>query len=191
MLAELDAAIDADSNENSFPNKSSLTLNAVIACLEDENQLIKRQMLDFLFTHLKLSNDYLSEQDKLVLVEAVTQLLIRKDLSVTRRVNQWLFGKPDLDNKYQITERNKYVIKYIVNGFTYVFKAVPTDLASATFPIKLFLNFYMEHDHMIELVLPELSFELLAYVHAYSQGSQQFAGEVLKSGRRLIESLAS
>lgn len=95
-------------------------------------------MLDFMYTHLKLSNQYFNDKDKLVLVEGTLMLLIRKDLSVTRRVNQWLFGKPDIENKYQLTEKNKEVIEFLVNGLVYVFKSVPTDTASSTFPIKLF-----------------------------------------------------
>lgn len=63
--------------------------------------MVKRGILDFMYTHLRLSKDeYLERRDKLVLVEAALVLLIRKDLSVSRRVNQWLFGKPDMDNKY-------------------------------------------------------------------------------------------
>jgi hypothetical protein len=75
-----------------------------------------------MFSHLKLTSEFLNETDKLVLVEGSLMLLIRKDLSVTRRVNQWLFGKPDNENKYQLTEKNQFVIEYLVNGFVYAFK---------------------------------------------------------------------
>ena len=34
-------------------------------------------------------------------------LMISKELAITRRVNTWLFGPPDMDNKYNITERNR------------------------------------------------------------------------------------
>ena len=74
-----------------------------------------------MYSHLKLVNQYFSEQDKKVLVEAVLLLLIKKDISVTRRVNQWLFGKPDQNNKYHITEHNQFVIDYIIHAFTRIY----------------------------------------------------------------------
>jgi hypothetical protein len=58
-MNELEANIDLNCDENNYPNKSSLVLNALISCLEDENQLIKRLALDFMFSHLKLTNNYL------------------------------------------------------------------------------------------------------------------------------------
>lgn len=81
-------------------------------------------------------------------------MLIRKDLSVTRRVNNWLFGKPDMDNKYQLTEHNSFVIGYIVQAFNSTFQTTPTTLQNCTFPIKLLQNFFMEHDHMVSHILP-------------------------------------
>jgi hypothetical protein len=66
--------------------------------------LTKRAILDFLYTHLKLINEYFSLQDKKVIMEATLLLFIKKDISVTRRANQWLFGKPDQNNKYHITD---------------------------------------------------------------------------------------
>jgi hypothetical protein len=118
-----------------------------------------------MYSHLKLTNQYLSEQDKKVLVEATLLLLIRKDISVTRRVNQWLFGKPDSENKYHIIETNRFVINYIIHGFLKIFSKVPIDTNSSTFPLKLLQNFYMEHEHMVEMLLPDVSFTVLNYVH--------------------------
>lgn len=45
-------------------------------------------------------------------------MFVRKELTITKRVNGWLFGKPDDENKYLITEKNEFVIEYIINGFS-------------------------------------------------------------------------
>lgn len=108
LLKELtEAGLNNNDNETNFPNKSSLIVNAILACLEDENTLVQRNALDFMYSHLKLSFEYFSDQEKMIFVEAVLYLLYRKELSLTRRVYSWLFGKPNLDNKYEITEKNK------------------------------------------------------------------------------------
>jgi len=62
-----------------------------------------------MYTHLKLNFEYFSDKEKMIFVEAVLYLLYRKELSLTRRVYSWLFGKPNLDNKYEINEKNKLV----------------------------------------------------------------------------------
>lgn len=108
LLKELnEIGLNNEDNETYYPNKSSLIVNAIVSCLEDENSLVQRNALDFMYTHLKLSFDYFSDQEKMIFVEAVLYLLYRKELSLTRRVYSWLFGKPNLDNKYEINENNK------------------------------------------------------------------------------------
>ena len=89
-----------------YPNKCSLVLNALIACLEDENVLVQKMCLDFMYSHFKLASDIFSENEKCILVEAALSLLIRKDQQILRRVYTWIFGPPDMENKYQVTEKN-------------------------------------------------------------------------------------
>jgi len=36
---------------------------------------------------------------------------------VTRRVNVWLFGKPDMDNKYSVKKGREFVVDLIVEAF--------------------------------------------------------------------------
>lgn len=70
-------------------------LNALISCLEDKGALTRRAALDFMYSHLRLRNKVMAEADKKVLVEVVLNLFVKKELTITKRVNGWLFGKPD------------------------------------------------------------------------------------------------
>lgn len=56
-LKELEDGINNDTNDNYYPNKSSLILNALIICLEDENKLVKMAALDFMYSHLRLTHE--------------------------------------------------------------------------------------------------------------------------------------
>ncbi|CAK55597.1 unnamed protein product (macronuclear) [Paramecium tetraurelia] len=179
-LMIIEDGIDEETPENNFP---PLYVSALISSLEDENQLIKRQALDMMYTHLK-SN--VIQESKEILVEASLKLLIRKDLSVTRRVNQWLFGKPDMDNKYQITEQNKDILQHVANSFN-KFLQQEANEQNAVFPIKLLYNFFMEHDHMVELLIGQVSFNLIKYVET----NHKKYPEIVKSCKRLLESITS
>lgn len=64
-------------------------------------------------------------------------MLIKKDVSVTRRVNVWLFGKPDMDNKYSITKSREFVVDLIIEAFKRIFSVEPIDKLTVQQPLKI------------------------------------------------------
>jgi len=50
-----------------------------------------------------------TEGEKIKLVHGVFGLLVRREMSTTRRIYTWLFGEPDFDNNYNLNEENKIV----------------------------------------------------------------------------------
>lgn len=48
-----------------------------------------------MFTHLRIKSELLTEDDRKVLVEALLRLFKKKEISITKRVNRWIFGKED------------------------------------------------------------------------------------------------
>jgi len=190
FLRSLDQENEDDINIE-YPNKSSLVINALIAGMEDENNNVQKVCLDFMATHFKLAADLFSEKEKYILIEAALNLLIRKDQQILRRVYTWIFGPADMENKYQITEKNEIVLEYLITAFKKLFSRVPKDAFQATLPLKVLQNFYMEHDHLVEQTLPHLSLYFLQYVYKYSQPGRDFAEEVQKAGARFMENITS
>ena len=72
-----------------------MVINSLISCLEEDTPTIKRAALDFMFTHLRIKSELLTEDDRSVLVEALLRLFKKKEISITKRVNRWIFGKED------------------------------------------------------------------------------------------------
>ena len=89
-------------------------------------------------------------------------MLLRKDLAITRRVYTWIFGPPDLENKYQIVEKNEFVLKYLIIAFPSIFQRVPQNSLEASLPLKVLHNFYMKHDHLVDKTLNEFSIPFLS-----------------------------
>lgn len=54
-----------------YPNKHNLVLNALIAGIEDNQIFVIRGVLDFLLTHMPITSDINSLDEKVNLVEAV------------------------------------------------------------------------------------------------------------------------
>lgn len=94
--------------------------------------------------------------------------MIKKDVSLTRRVNAWLFGKPDMDNKYSITKNREFVVELIIEAFKRIFNVDPTDKITASQPLKIMQNFYMEHDHLVGMTLSSLAISIVNYVYIHS-----------------------
>lgn len=80
---------------------------------------MKRTSLDFINTHLDKKKPLLQKSDKLLLVETLLYLFGKKDGSMLRRGNLWMFGKPDLDGKYVVREDVK---KFINKKYYIIYK---------------------------------------------------------------------
>jgi hypothetical protein len=60
--------------------------------------------LDFLYKYLPLRSDNISGVAKMRLARSVVWLLGKRDTSVARKINLWLFGKPDDENQYRVDQ---------------------------------------------------------------------------------------
>jgi hypothetical protein len=72
-------------------------IRAFAAALEDDNLLVRRGALDLLLTSLRLDHSIVrnaSPEDRTILMRAATSVVMRRDLSLNRRLYSWLLG-PD------------------------------------------------------------------------------------------------
>lgn len=67
-------------------------MQAVSAALRDNSLLVQRNMLDFLLLFLPVNTTYLSSNEKVTLVASGLEVLLRRDMSLNRRLYTWLLG---------------------------------------------------------------------------------------------------
>lgn len=174
--------------------RGTLLLSAICACLSDENKLVKRGILDAIKNFLRLDEDLLlNDQQKVKLVENMMFLLIQRDPAVTRRMYEWFFGEADEDNNYQL-EGKEHVVRYIEGAFKTIFETFkPQDPKSASSPLKMLQNFYMDHERSIDITIRGISLPIIRFI--YFQGiknaDETIKEEVLKSGLRFLGSVGS
>lgn len=99
--------VDADLSESAFAMDSitspepGLLIRCFTTGLGDEQQLVQRNFLDLLVTHLPLHSPVLqkriTKEDLRLLITAATGVVIRRDMSLNRRLWAWLLG-PDTSN---------------------------------------------------------------------------------------------
>lgn len=163
-LPKAENLILADSQRAS-PFKESLVVKGLVAALQDNNVFVLRIALDILVGHFKLDRGLFSETrlTKLVgaamaiivkrylflsfiviiiliiivilLLSLLLFLMVRKDVSLNRRLYTWLLGTGDTVNSIHYFEA--YSKGATVRAIADSFEAAPTSSASAVLPYKI------------------------------------------------------
>ena len=87
-----------------------LMIRAFAAALEDENLLVRRGALDILLQILKMDSHAMQKahpDDRAILMRAATGVVLRRDLSLNRRLYTWLLGPDEkAENQVAYLKRN-------------------------------------------------------------------------------------
>lgn len=70
-------------------------IRAFAAALEDENLLVRRSALDLLLQAIRIDGFAVRKaqaEDRAILMRAATGVVLRRDLSLNRRLYTWLLG---------------------------------------------------------------------------------------------------
>lgn len=81
-----------------------LMIRAFAAALDDDNLLVRRGALDLLLQSLRVDSAAMRKaqaEDRAILMRAATSVVLRRDLSLNRRLYTWLLG-PDEKSDVQI-----------------------------------------------------------------------------------------
>lgn len=80
-------------------NDIPLLVQAVSVALGDSSVLVQRNMLDFVLAFLPVDTHFLSAKEKVMLVAAALEVLLRRDMSLNRRLYTWLLGPNSVKNE--------------------------------------------------------------------------------------------
>jgi hypothetical protein len=72
-----------------------LMIRAFSAALEDDNLLVRRSVLDLLLQSMRIDSGAVKQAqaaDRTILMRAATGVVLRRDLSLNRRLYTWLLG---------------------------------------------------------------------------------------------------
>jgi hypothetical protein len=99
-------------------------IRAFAAALEDENLLVRRAALDILLQSVRV-NSYTvkraQKDDRAILMRAATGVVLRRDLSLNRRLYSWLLGTD---------EKSEAQIQYLKHN--------ALELLSSTLKVRIF-----------------------------------------------------
>ena len=67
-------------------------INGICCCLQDSNSLVQRSVLDLINLCLPLNTRQITREDKLQLIVVAIHVVLRRDMSLNRRIYTWLMG---------------------------------------------------------------------------------------------------
>jgi Dopey, N-terminal len=92
-----------------------LMIRAFAAALEDENLLVRRGALDLLLQSMRVDSTAIRKaqpDDRAILMRAATGVVLRRDLSLNRRLYTWLLG-PDEKSDNQIVYLKEHALELL------------------------------------------------------------------------------
>jgi hypothetical protein len=95
-----------------------LMIRAFAASLEDEHLLVKRSVLDLLHQALKMDTTAFkrsSNQDQTFIMRAAIGVVLRRDLTLNRRLYTWLVGSKDDASDMQIAYFKKHSLPLLAS----------------------------------------------------------------------------
>lgn len=73
-------------------NSIDLMINGICSCLQDPNPLVQRNVLDLICLCLPINSCQITKGDKLQLIVVAIHVVLRRDMSLNRRIYSWLMG---------------------------------------------------------------------------------------------------
>ncbi|KAF8899262.1 Dopey, N-terminal-domain-containing protein [Infundibulicybe gibba] len=118
-----------------------LMIRAFAAALEDENLLVRRGALDLLLQTMRVDSTAIRKaqtDDRAILMRAATSVVLRRDLSLNRRLYTWLLG-PDEKSERQVAYLREHALGLLTDTLKNEMES-PSGEYSETRPFKIFIS---------------------------------------------------
>ncbi|KAI5797878.1 Dopey, N-terminal-domain-containing protein [Peziza echinospora] len=178
-----------------------LLLRCFSAGLHDDNLLVQRGFLDLLVQSLPLSSPILqklvSPPDLELLITSAAGVVLRRDMSLNRRLWVWFLG-PEFQDQSTPNNllRTKYFQNYglqgLIRGLRQMIESDPSEPAERAQPARICLSL-MDRWEIGGLVVPDLFLPVVRSIKTYEKtsASPENYQEVMRSGAMFFDGVES
>ncbi|CAG8772241.1 12186_t:CDS:2, partial [Acaulospora morrowiae] len=165
-----------------------LMVRAFAATLGDKNVLVQRAVLELLVVSfpLKVKNvgEIIQQDDFVLLMKSVASVVLRKDMSLNRRLYAWLLG-PDEHIEQQIKHFHDYGKNAMVSALKGLFFTQYNDLVTAQRPYKILISL-MDKEEIGQPLVQDLLIDVLWSLKDHIEKSS-FGTELLQTANMFLE----
>ncbi|CAG8453950.1 6582_t:CDS:10 [Scutellospora calospora] len=165
-----------------------IMVRAFSSTLGDRQVLVQRAILEILVVNfpLKVNNfgDIMQQDDLILLMKSATSVVLRKDMSLNRRLYAWLLG-PDDHIEQQIDHFQVYAKSAVVSALKSSFFMDADDLANAQRPYKILISL-MDKWEIGQPIVQELFIDVLWSLKKHVDKSE-FGMDLLQTANMFME----
>ncbi|KAI6154002.1 Dopey, N-terminal-domain-containing protein [Pisolithus tinctorius] len=166
-----------------------LMIRAFSAVLEDDNLLVRRGALDILLQSMRMDSATLKStqpEDRAILMKAATSVVLRRDLSLNRRLYTWLLG-PDDKSDAQTAYLRQHGLQLLSSTLKNEM-FTPSEEYAESRPFKIFISLLDKWE--IGSPLTEvLIYDALKAIHQHMQSKSDTSDDVAMTASTLLEAV--
>ncbi|KAI6031355.1 Dopey, N-terminal-domain-containing protein [Pisolithus microcarpus] len=166
-----------------------LMIRAFSAALEDDNLLVRRSALDILLQSMRMDSAALKgtqPEDCAILMKAATSVVLRRDLSLNRRLYTWLLG-PDDKSEAQIVYLRQHGLQLLSTTLKNEM-FTPSEEYAESRPFKIFISLLDKWE--IGSPLTEiLIYDALKAIHQHMESKSITSSDVAMTASTLLEAV--
>ncbi|KAI1316511.1 hypothetical protein EDD11_009924 [Mortierella claussenii] len=156
---------------------AGLMVRAFSATVGDSQLLVQRAMLDLMVVHFPVSNGLIEHNDLIILVKAAVGVVLRKDMSLNRRLYAWLLGAQEGKKKvFDGPAKTALIV-----GLQSILLSDSEDLQESQKPYRVFVSLLDEWDigyPVIQAVFLDALLSLKRHVDSGNHGTEVRIGEL-------------
>ncbi|KAJ1968800.1 hypothetical protein IWQ62_001022 [Dispira parvispora] len=120
-------------------NDPRLMVHAFAATLRDKNALVQRGMLELLVNNFPLESSLVQGADMVLLIEAAVEVILRRDMSLNRRLYLWFLSASESRQDKQ-DYFHRHALKPLTEALRGKFTQDTTDLVTLQSPYRILIS---------------------------------------------------
>ncbi|KYN13865.1 Protein dopey-1 like protein [Trachymyrmex cornetzi] len=204
VLAHFNKKLSMEEQKYIMGTNIKIMISALCAGVQDTSVLVQRSALDFLLIGFPMHNSQLTHPDMILLIKAALVTILRRDMSLNRRLFAWLLGTEVstsilkkknhaiADTKESVTYFDMYSKEMLVEAIKYLLKEVCEENSQDLKPYRILVSLLDKVD-IGPIILDDILFEVF---RTFYNACKQFmpshapkANEVVKSANLLFSTL--
>ncbi|RKP08001.1 Dopey, N-terminal-domain-containing protein [Thamnocephalis sphaerospora] len=161
-------------------------VRAIEATLADTDTLIQRSMLDLLVNRFPLDRKLISEDHLNVLMGSAVHVVLRRDMSLNRRLYTWLLGSSE-DRAAQQTYFEKYARQPAADALRHLLFVDTNDALSLQKPFKIIISL-LDKWEIGQPVVKDVLLDVMTSLRVHCTQEKQTEG-LLKTANMLFDVL--
>ncbi|XP_070151430.1 protein DOP1 homolog isoform X2 [Polyergus mexicanus] len=203
VLAHFNKKLTMEEQRYIMGTNIKIMVSALCAGVQDTSVLVQRSALDFLLIGFPIHNSQLTHQDMILLIKAALVTILRRDMSLNRRLFAWLLGTEvstsilkknhiTVGKKDSVTYFDIYSKKMLVEAIKYLLKEVCEENSQDLKPYRILISLLDKVD-IGPVILDDILFEVFrTFYNACKQSALNHipkTNEVVKSANLLFSTL--